>query len=79
MSRRRLENGDLLVMYQDVGKEIEGYIQKPDNENHYVQQMPDCILRKSVKCGTCSTPVYKNKCDLGRPLDCVECPERIEE
>ena len=73
--RRRLENGDFLVMYED-SPIIEGYKQNLTNENHYIQIMPECILREEYKCSDCATPVIKQRCTIGRPLDCVECEER---
>jgi len=74
--RKRLGNGDLFFMYE-IPDEVEGYTKNPENENHFIQIMPECSLRERVKCGNCSTPVYKKVCTIGRPLDCVECEERI--
>ena len=71
---RRLITGD--IFFRDkIPKSVPGYIQDPKQPKVFIQQKPECKHRRLKKCA-CNNPVKLEVCNLGRPLDCVECEER---
>ena len=72
----RLITGDI-VFLADIPDQVDGYVQDPKQKALFKQQKPPCKLRSLRKCN-CSNPIKLEQCDLGLPLDCLECKERVE-